>query len=69
MCACSQAVESAEVPWEASPEDTTETLSTAVPDTEAAVDVGTELDAPGDGVTPTFLGATTTLLRTEEAAY
>lgn len=69
MCVCvhehmySLAAESAGVLWDASPEDTTATLSTGVPDTEAAADVGTDVEVPGDGAIPAFLGATTTLLQ------
>ena len=67
VCACvyvySLAAESAEVLWEASPEDTTATLSMGVaPDTDAAVAAGTGVEVLGDGVMPAFLGATMTLL-------
>lgn len=63
VCVHSPAAESAEVLWEASPEDTTATLSIGVPaDTEAAVAAGTGVEVPGDGIMPAFLGATTTLL-------
>lgn len=61
MFVCLQAAESAEVLWEASLEDTTETLSIGVPpDTEAVVRTGVEV--PGDGITPAFFGPTMTLL-------
>lgn len=61
MFVCLQAAESAEVLWEASLEDTTETLSIDVPpDTEAVARTGVEV--PGDGITPAFFGATMTLL-------
>lgn len=72
MCVCVHALdaESAEVLWEASPEDTTATLSIGVPaETEAAVAAVTGMEAPGDGVAPTFLGATITLLQKEETNY
>lgn len=70
MCVFSLAAESAEVLWEASPEDTTETPSMGVPlDTEAAVAVRTGVAVPGDGITPAFFGATMTLLWRGEANY
>lgn len=63
VCVYALDAESAEVLWEASPEDTTATLSIGVPaDTEAAMAAVTGTEVPGDGVTPTFLGATITLL-------
>lgn len=59
--------ESADVPCEASAEDTTATLSIGVPaDTEAAAAGVTEKEVPGEGITPAFLGATTTLLQRHE---
>lgn len=55
--------ESAEVLWEASPEDTTATLPIGVPlDTDAAAVAGRAVEVPIDGAMPTFLGATMTLL-------
>lgn len=60
---CLQAAESAEVLWEASLEDTTETLSIGVPpDTEPEAVARTGVEVPGDGITPAFFGATMTLL-------
>lgn len=59
----SPAAASAEVLWEASPEDTTATPSIGVPlDTEAAVAAGNAADALMDGARPLFFGATMTLL-------
>lgn len=56
----SPAAASAEALWEASPEDTTATLSIGVPlDTEVAV---TAAEALMDGARPLFFGATMTLL-------
>lgn len=49
--------------WEASPEDTTATLSIGVPlDTEAAVAAGNAAEALTEGARPLFFGATMTLL-------
>lgn len=59
----SPAAASAEVLWEASPEDTTATLSIGVPlDTEAAVAAGNAAEALLVGARPLFFGATITLL-------
>ena len=69
----SPAAASAAELWEASPVDTTATSLTGVPaEAEAAVADGIGVAAteePGDGVPPTFLGATTTLLKTERARW
>lgn len=66
----SPAAASAEVLWEASPEDTTATPSIGVPaEADAAVAARAGVEAPGDGIMPAFLGATTTLLRREETNY
>lgn len=63
MCVYPLPAESAEVLWEASPEDTTATLSIGVPlDTDAAVAAVTAAEVPIDGAMPAFLGATITLL-------
>lgn len=60
----SPAAASAEVLWEASPADTTATLSIGVPlDTEAAVAAGNAAEALMDGARPLFFGATMTLLQ------
>lgn len=58
------------MPCEASAEDTTATLSTAVPpDTDAAVAAGTGagVEAAGDAAMPGFLGATMTLLQRDKS--
>lgn len=66
-CVYSPTAGSADVLWEASSVDTTATLSIGVPpDTEAGVAAGTEVEEAGDGVTPDFFGATTTLLKREQ---
>lgn len=60
----SPAAASAEVLWEASPEETTATLSIAVPlNTDAAVAAGNAAEALMDGARPLFFGATMTLLQ------
>ena len=77
VCVCSvevldsPAAASAAELWEASPVDTTATSLTGVP-AEAAVADGIGVAAteePGDGAPPTFLGATTTLLKTERSRW
>lgn len=63
VCVCSLPAQSAEVLCEASPEDTTATLSIGVPpDTDAAVAAGMAVEAAADGAMFAFLGATMTLL-------
>lgn len=66
----SPAAASAEVLWEASPEDTTATLSIGVPlDTAVAVAAGTAAEALIDGPRPLFFGATMTLLQKDQETH